>query len=175
MGIGLDLQASHEAVEKSKRFWKLVGEIDPENVAKKYYGTILDMCQEENWESLLVDAKLEALSIKLRESQDPNFTGGRKFDGGKLQYGLLPPLALRETVRVLTFGAEKYEPDNWKRVPDPIRRYFDAAQRHLWAYKEGEVNDPESGVSHLAHALCCIMFMLDLDESDKVITNAEEL
>jgi hypothetical protein len=100
----------------------------------------------------------------LKESQDPNFTGGRKFDGGKLQYGLLPPLALRETVKVLTFGAEKYEPDNWKRVPDPARRYFDAAQRHLWAYKEGEVNDPESGVNHLAHALCCIMFMLDLDE-----------
>lgn len=104
---------------------------------------------------------------KLKESQDPNFTGGRKFDGGKLQYGLLPPLALREVVKVLTFGAEKYEPDNWKRVPDPNRRYFDAAQRHLWAYKEGEINDPESGVSHLAHALCCIMFMLDLDEEKK--------
>jgi hypothetical protein len=100
----------------------------------------------------------------LKQSQDPNFTGGRKFDGGKLQYGLLPPLALREVVKVLTFGAEKYEPDNWKRVPDAHRRYFDAAQRHLWAYKEGEKIDPESGVNHLAHALCCIMFMLDLDE-----------
>ena len=97
-------------------------------------------------------------------SQDPNHTGGRKFDGNKLQYGLVPPLALRETVKVLTFGAEKYEPDNWRRVPDGHRRYFDAAQRHLWAYKEGEIIDPESGVNHLAHALCCIMFMLDLDE-----------
>ena len=43
-------------------------------------------------------------------------TGGRKFDGGKLQYGLVPPLALKEMVKVLTFGAEKYEPDNWKFV-----------------------------------------------------------
>lgn len=102
----------------------------------------------------------------LKESQDPNFTGGRKFDGGKPQYGLLPPLALRETVKVLTFGAEKYEPDNWRRVPDAHRRYFDAAQRHLWDYKAGEKIDPESGVSHLAHALCCIMFMLDLDEQE---------
>ena len=101
---------------------------------------------------------------ELQESQDPNATGGRKFDGGKLQYGLLPPLALRETVKVLTFGAEKYEPDNWRRVPDSHRRYFDAAQRHLWAYKEGEVIDPESGVNHIAHAICCLMFMLDLDE-----------
>lgn len=104
---------------------------------------------------------------KLEESQDPNHTGGRKFDGGKLQYGLLPPLALKETVRVLTFGAQKYEPDNWRRVPDGPRRYFDAAQRHLWAYKEGEKNDPETGINHLAHALCCLMFMLDLDEDNK--------
>lgn len=92
-------------------------------------------------------------------------TGGRKFDGGKLQYGLLPPLALEEFVKVLTFGAQKYEPDNWKRVPEGSRRYFDAAQRHLWAYKQGQVEDPETGLHHLAHALCCIAFICDLDLS----------
>lgn len=102
----------------------------------------------------------------LKQSQSKDHTGGRKFDGGKLQYGLLPPLALRETVKVLTFGAEKYEPDNWRRVPDGPRRYFDAAQRHLWAYKEGEIADPETNVNHLAHAICCLMFMLDIDESE---------
>jgi len=32
--------------------------------------------------------------------------------------------------------------------------------------KTGEVEDPETGVSHLAHAICCIMFMLDLDEGE---------
>lgn len=100
----------------------------------------------------------------LEASQDPTATGGRKFDGGKLEYGLMPPLALRETVKVLTFGAQKYERDNWRRVPDPHRRYFDAAQRHLWAYKSGEKYDQETGISHLAHAICCLSFMLDLDE-----------
>ena len=70
--------------------------------------------------------------------------GGRKFDGGKVRYGLLPPLALKATADVLTFGAEKYEPDNWKHVPDSINRYFDAAQRHMWAYQEGEAIDPDS-------------------------------
>jgi hypothetical protein len=108
----------------------------------------------------------DILDKELKESQSRDHKGGRKFDGDKLQYGLIPPLALRETVKVLTYGAEKYEPDNWRRVPDGQRRYFDAAQRHLWAYKEGEMHDPETGVNHLAHALCCIMFMLDLDESE---------
>ena len=68
-------------------------------------------------------------------------TGGRKFDGDKTEYGLLPALALEEIAKVLTFGAQKYERDNWKRVPDSKRRYFDALQRHLWAWKRGEKFD----------------------------------
>lgn len=90
-------------------------------------------------------------------------TNGRKFDDGKLEYGLLPPLALEETVRVLTFGAQKYERDNWIKVPESKRRYFDALQRHLWAWKKGEVNDPETGMHHLAHAMCCLMFLYEHD------------
>jgi hypothetical protein len=100
-------------------------------------------------------------------------TGGRKFDGGKLQYGLLPPLALKATVDVLTFGAEKYEPNNWKYVPDSKRRYFDALNRHLWAWKEGEQIDPESGRHHLAHALCCLMFLYEHDILYSVNDNDE--
>jgi hypothetical protein len=88
---------------------------------------------------------------------------GRKFDGGKLEYGLLPPLALEETVKVLTFGAQKYERDNWQKVPDAKRRYFDALQRHVWAWKQGEQTDPESGIHHLAHAMCCLMFLYEHD------------
>jgi hypothetical protein len=73
------------------------------------------------------------------------------------------PLALKATVEILTFGAEKYEPDNWKHVPDSKRRYFDAMQRHLWAWKEGEQDDPETGKNHLAHAMCCLMFLYEHD------------
>jgi hypothetical protein len=92
-----------------------------------------------------------------------NETEGRKFDGGKLEYGLLPPKALEETVKVLTFGAQKYERDNWKKVPDSKRRYFDALQRHVWAWKNGEQIDAESGIHHLAHAMCCLMFLYEHD------------
>ena len=45
-----------------------------------------------------------------------NTDHGRKDDDGKLRYDLIPPLALEEVVRVLTFGAEKYGPNNWRAV-----------------------------------------------------------
>jgi hypothetical protein len=96
--------------------------------------------------------------------EDASFTSaGRKFDGGKLEYGLVPPLALKSLVEVLTFGAQKYERDNWQKVPDSKRRYFDALQRHVWSWKEGEKFDAESGLHHLAHAMCCLMFLYEHD------------
>jgi len=102
------------------------------------------------------------INYDVKESQTAT-TGGRKFDGNKLEYGLLPPLALEETVKVLTFGAQKYERDNWQKVPDSKRRYFDAMERHIWAWKKGEIMDNESGIHHLAHAMCCLMFLYEHD------------
>lgn len=99
---------------------------------------------------------------------------GVKFDLGKLEYGLLPPLALEETVKVLTFGAQKYARDNWQLVPDSKRRYFDALQRHVWAWKRGESLDPESGIHHLAHAMCCLMFLYEHDVNYSNNTNTVE-
>lgn len=103
-----------------------------------------------------------AKTFAIKASQTAT-TGGRKFDGGKLRYGLIPPLAQAEMVKVLTFGAEKYEPDNWKKVPDSKTRYFDALERHVWAWKMGEQIDPESGIHHLAHAMCCLAFLYEHD------------
>jgi hypothetical protein len=88
---------------------------------------------------------------------------GRKFDTGKMLYDLIPPHALEEMVKVLTIGAQKYAPDNWRLVPDANRRYFAAAQRHLWAWKRGEIKDPETGVHHLAHAACNLFFLYEHD------------
>ena len=86
---------------------------------------------------------------------------GRKADLGKLRYDLIPPMALHETVKVLTFGSKKYSDDNWKKVPELKKRYYAAVQRHLWAWFRGEDLDQETGYHHLAHAQCCIMFILE--------------
>ena len=98
-------------------------------------------------------------------------TGGRKFDGGKTQFGLMPPFALKEFADVLTYGAKKYEPDNWKRVPDAKRRYFDAAMRHMWEWKRLEKTDPETGLHHMAHAMCCLAFIIDIEMDPSIIND----
>ncbi len=93
----------------------------------------------------------------------PSQEEGRKDDSGKLRYDLLPWKSLREVVGVLTFGAIKYAPDNWRHVPDAKARYTSAFFRHVEAWRGGETHDPETGLHHLAHAICCLLFLLELD------------
>ena len=93
-------------------------------------------------------------------------TKGVKYDVGKPEFSLLPPNALLEMVENLTFGAKKYSRDNWYKVPDAKRRYFDAAMRHLWAWKMDERFDPENHLHHLAAAAVNVMFVLELDLVD---------
>jgi len=86
---------------------------------------------------------------------------GQKHDQGKPRYSLIPPKGMEEFVKVLTYGAEKYDDHNWKKVPDLQSRYYDALQRHVAAYRAGELVDGESGLPHLAHAMCCVAFMME--------------
>lgn len=85
---------------------------------------------------------------------------GRKFDSGKLRYDLIPVLAQEEVVKVVTLGAEKYDPENWKRVPEGRRRYYAAAMRHMEAWRKGEKQD-EIGTHHIANAISNLMFILE--------------
>jgi hypothetical protein len=101
-------------------------------------------------------------------------TIGRKYDSGKPEFSLLPPWALESVAKVLTFGAEKYDIDNWKHVSNGEYRYRNAALRHINDYVKGEKTDPESGCNHLAHAICCLMFILDADESGQALAPAEK-
>lgn len=85
---------------------------------------------------------------------------GRKFDGQKTEWDLLPWPAVEKIVQVLMYGAKKYAPDNWKNVKPFNKRYFNAAIRHLTAWQAGEETDPESGFNHLYHAACNILFLI---------------
>lgn len=84
-----------------------------------------------------------------------------KHDQQKNRLELLPFGALEEVGQVLTFGARKYKDHNWLHCPSRMR-YAGAALRHIFAWVRGEDRDPESGLRHLAHATCCLLFLLTL-------------
>lgn len=83
---------------------------------------------------------------------------GQKKDSGKLQWHLLPMQFLRGVVRVLMFGAKKYSAHNW-RGGMPWTQTHNATLRHLDAWMSGEDLDPETGESHIDHALCELVFL----------------
>ena len=89
-----------------------------------------------------------------------------KFDSGKVPWFLIPWNEVEEVAKVLGFGAKKYKPNNWQLVDDP-GRYFSAAIRHLVAWHKGEKKDLETGLPHLAHACCCLLFLLWHDHNKK--------
>jgi len=89
---------------------------------------------------------------------------GMKFDTDKLPVNLLSTEAMLQIAAVLKFGANKYHAHNW-RNGFAWSRPLAAAMRHIMAYNDGEDKDPESGLSHLAHAACCIMFLLEFEKT----------
>lgn len=102
-----------------------------------------------------------------------------KYNEGKLRWTLISWKALEPMVKVLMFGANKYEAHNWKKGLK-YSVISESLQRHLYAFMEGQDNDPESKLSHLGHILCNAMFLSwmfifrkDLDDRniDKVKNN----
>lgn len=95
-----------------------------------------------------------------------NNANGIKHDQDKPDMSLLSPIALEEIAKVMTFGKKKYTAHNW-RGGFVWSRPLAAAMRHLVAFIGGQDKDPETGLSHLAHCACCIMFLLEFEHTRK--------
>lgn len=100
-----------------------------------------------------------------------NTETGKKFDADKTQYHLMPLHALEQVNRVLMHGANKYGENNWQQVEGWQHRYYNAALRHLFAHRQGEKTDPETNISHLAHAICSLMFLIEKEQVTHEKTN----
>ena len=84
-----------------------------------------------------------------------------KFDNGKLPMDLLDPEWMEGVAQVLQFGAQKYAAHNWRKGMEWSRLYA-AIQRHLNAFAKGWEYDDETGLSHLLHASCGLMFLYEM-------------
>lgn len=97
-----------------------------------------------------------------RNPDAPEQPTGTKHDTGKLRFDLIPPEAENAMAEILTVGAAKYGDRNWEKGISNDR-LLAAVRRHLNAWQLGEKLDPETGRSHLAHALTTLAMMVTFD------------
>lgn len=113
------------------------------------YDLLRDLCDE------LIDGEYDqALHLCLRALCDDTVHG--------------PLAGLDAVLKVLEFGAKKYDENNWMLLPDAKNRYTNAAWRHVLAMVRGEVNDPETGHAHAAHLGCNLVFLAYLEQGGKL-------
>jgi hypothetical protein len=129
----------------------------PDNKSLKY--SKHGYCVVESQLTLLSDSsKLVDVSTKVIP-----IAGGHKADDVKIPCELLPPVALIEIAKVLQFGSKKYAAWNWAKGLS-YTRVLGAILRHVFAYLMGEDKDPETGLSHVAHAACECLFILHYEK-----------
>lgn len=98
-----------------------------------------------------------------------------KFDGTKVQTSLFPVRAYLATCKVFTYGGQKYSIGNWKEGDGfKYTRLLNAMDRHIKAFQMGEDKDNETGMPHLAHAMCCLAMLLEACETNTGIDDRTE-
>lgn len=80
---------------------------------------------------------------------------GRKDDTGKPDMTDIPLEAMWQMGQAFTYGQKKYSKNNYRNGM-AISRQLAAAVRHIFQHLNGESTDPESGVTHLGHAMASL-------------------
>jgi hypothetical protein len=86
----------------------------------------------------------------------------QRINDGKPRMDLVPVSMMNALARVLTYGAKKYDADNWRRgfkysVP------YACLLRHLTQWWDGEDRDKESGLSHLDHVAANLAMLIEFE------------
>lgn len=121
--------------------------------------TVTAMPRTESTTGGEVGAKRQT-SSEVRAKRQTSTQQAVKHDQHKPDYSLLTSAMLEPMTRALMYGEGKYSRGNFKAGFENIR-LTSAALRHIFAYLDREEQDPESGISHLGHAMAALAMLLD--------------
>lgn len=93
---------------------------------------------------------------------------------GKIPFEFVPLASIAGASRVLQHGASKYGKKNWRIDHIKASTYQGAFMRHLSAYYDGELVDPDSGESHLSHIMANCLVMLDAESRGTLINDIND-
>ena len=83
-----------------------------------------------------------------------------RYNSNKLRLDLVPTSLTRYVGAALTYGAEKYAPNNWRKGFD-YSSIIASLKRHLADFEEGKDFDEESGLPSLALLGCNTAFLIE--------------
>lgn len=81
---------------------------------------------------------------------------------------VLPRWVMLLVGRVMQVGAAKYGAFNYRESNVWAMTYVDAIERHMQLWQDGEDDDPETGVSHLAHVMAGCAILLDTQANNRL-------
>ncbi len=144
---------------------------------KQGFAEIISYKQTQDEET---SKNIDEINVIFDEVKENETDSALRYNTGKLKWSLVDFDSLEDMVKVLNFGAEKYEPNNWKKGLN-TKQISDSLMRHLFAFLRGEDIDKESGLPHTGHIMCNAMFLSymfrfspdfdkrDIDENKKTI------
>jgi len=100
---------------------------------------------------MILNYKGKAMEFMKHDKEKPNLA--ILFDTTK---------ALEQVADVMNYGAKKYDRKNWSKCEDK-ERYISASLRHISSYLNDDKTDSESGLSHLAHSVCSLLFVIEME------------
>lgn len=171
-----------KAEKKVLTEWSLPTSMHNITIGKVYImrpdGTFLDDDGHPRWKKYGVWAKQVLPSapdgVPLPQVGDKCVLGSQalRYNEGKdeLSYILDADVAMKGMCKVFAFGAKKYARGNWKKGLPP-KEVMDSLLRHLTAYNNGEIVDPESGLPHVDHITCNAVFLATFGERELKLTN----
>lgn len=83
-------------------------------------------------------------------------------------WSVMPRWVTLAVGRVMSVGAAKYGAFNYRESNISASVYQDAMERHLQLWFDGEDNDPETGVSHLASVIASCSLLMDAQMTGKL-------
>jgi len=96
-----------------------------------------------------------------------------RFNEGKPQWSLMDFESFEPMIRVLEYGSKKYARNNWKKGL-PTVEIMDSLMRHIISFLEGEDIDKESGLPHIGHMMCNLMFLSYVMKNKPELDNRED-
>lgn len=106
----------------------------------------------------------------LRNVLQPTGVNPKEIAGSKKPstWSVFPRWVMLAVGRVMSVGAAKYGAFNYRETNISASVYQDAMERHMQLWFDGEDDDPETGVSHLASVIASAALLMDAQITGKL-------